>query len=462
MAGSALLGVLAGFAKAPLPEDTLDTLGGASDAIAHGIERRRSELALAERARELARSNADLEQFAYVASHDLQEPLRIIASYNQLLARRYKDRLDKDANEFIAFTVDGVTRMQRLINDLLAYSRVGTRGNAFGPVSMEKVMTVALQNLRQAVADQGAVVTHDPLPEVTGDEGQLTQLVQNLVANAIKFRGADVPAVHVGARRQEAEWIFEVRDNGVGIEPQYFERIFVIFQPCTRRRATPAPASGSRCARRSSSATADGSGSSPSPARDPSSPSRCLCYKSALKSRGNEMSGRAPSVGLAVLVVEDDDSLRDLLEHALFEAGHRVTTAADGPIAATLTDSTAFDVVVTDIQMPNMDGLSLFRRLRETSPETEVIIMTSHGEISQVVEAMRHGAYDYLAKPFQADDLLVRLERIASHRALRRELEEARAALSNQSPESLIVGHRRRCAGCWRSSTPWLSRTRRR
>jgi light-regulated signal transduction histidine kinase (bacteriophytochrome) len=224
------LGVLAGFAKEPLPEDTLNTLAAASDAIAHGVERRRSEIALAERARDLARSNADLEQFAYVASHDLQEPLRIVASYNQLLARRYKDRLDPDANEFIAFTVDGVTRMQRLINDLLAYSRVGTRSNAFVEVAMEKVLTFALHNLRDAIADQQAVVTHDPLPTVTGDEGQLTQLLQNLIANAIKFHSAEAPVVHIGVRRDGAEWIFEVRDNGVGIEPQYFERIFVIFQ----------------------------------------------------------------------------------------------------------------------------------------------------------------------------------------------------------------------------------------
>jgi DNA-binding NtrC family response regulator len=152
------------------------------------------------------------------------------------------------------------------------------------------------------------------------------------------------------------------------------------------------------------------------------------------------MPNSAPTPGLSILIAEDDENLRELLEQALFEAGHRVTTAVDGAVAASLADATFFDVVVTDIQMPNLDGISLFRRLRQTSPETDVIIMTSHAEISQVVAAMKDGAYDYLAKPFQADDLLVRLGRISSHRALRRELEEARAALSNQRPDSLLIG----------------------
>jgi DNA-binding NtrC family response regulator len=152
------------------------------------------------------------------------------------------------------------------------------------------------------------------------------------------------------------------------------------------------------------------------------------------------MASNAAPGGLAVLVVDDDESLRELLEQALCEAGHRVTTAVDGAVGASLVDTTAFDVVVTDVQMPNLDGLSLFRRVRQVSPDTDVIIMTSHGEISQVVDAMKQGAYDYIPKPFQADDLLVRLNRIASYRTLKRELDGARAALSNQHPESLLIG----------------------
>jgi PAS domain S-box-containing protein len=230
LAGDALVGVLAGFATVPLPEDTLLAIEGVSDSIAQGIARRRAEIELGEQARELARSNADLEQFAYVASHDLQEPLRIVTSYTQLLARRYKGRLDADADEFIAFAVDGVSRMQRLITDLLAYSRVGTRGRPFDRVPLERVLAAALGNLRQAIADANATVTHDTLPAVSGDEGQLTQLFQNLIGNAVKFHGPDPATVHIGARRVGEGWQFEVRDNGVGIEPQYFDRIFIIFQ----------------------------------------------------------------------------------------------------------------------------------------------------------------------------------------------------------------------------------------
>jgi PAS domain S-box-containing protein len=238
-ASGRLIGVFAGFGTAALPEDTLTALASVSDSIAQGIERRRAEQRLAERARDLARSNAELEQFAYVASHDLQEPLRMVASYNQLLARRYAGKLDKDADEFISYAVEGATRMQRLINDLLAYSRVGTRGGAFVPVSMDKVLATARGNLGKTITEQGAEVTSDPLPEVTGDEGQLTQLLQNLLSNAVKFHGEAPPRVHVGVRRQADDWAFFVRDNGVGIEPQFFERIFVIFQRLHTRDRYP-------------------------------------------------------------------------------------------------------------------------------------------------------------------------------------------------------------------------------
>jgi PAS domain S-box-containing protein len=193
-------------------------------------ERVRAEQALARQAEELARSNAELEQFAYVASHDLQEPLRMVASYTQLLARRYRDKLDDDAREFIGYAVDGVTRMQGLIADLLSFSRVGSRGGAFEPVALEKVLERTLANLEAAIEESGATVTHDPLPTVTADPVQLGQLFQNLVGNAVKFRGEAAPKVHVSAERQGAEWRLGVHDNGIGIEPEYLERIFVIFQ----------------------------------------------------------------------------------------------------------------------------------------------------------------------------------------------------------------------------------------
>jgi PAS domain S-box-containing protein len=179
---------------------------------------------------DLKRSNQELEQFAYVASHDLQEPLRKVASFTQLLAERYADKLDDDARQFIAYAVDGAHRMQGLINDLLSYSRVGTRGRTFELVDCEGVLGYSLANLEVAIKEGGAVVTHDRLPTVMGDASQLVQLFQNLIGNAIKFRGSAPPCVHISVASQEKEWIFRVRDNGIGIDPQYFDRLFVIFQ----------------------------------------------------------------------------------------------------------------------------------------------------------------------------------------------------------------------------------------
>jgi PAS domain S-box-containing protein len=194
-------------------------------------ERKKSEEALAETMGELKRSNDELQHFAYVASHDLQEPLRMVASYTQLLAQRYKGRLDADADEFIAYAVGGCNRMQDLIQDLLTYSRAGTSGKALLKVSCENVLKEALANLQGTIEVSGAVVTHDSLPTLTTDDTQLVQVFQNLLGNAIKYRGADVPHVHVSATKNGGnEWIFSVRDNGLGIDPQYFDRIFVLFQ----------------------------------------------------------------------------------------------------------------------------------------------------------------------------------------------------------------------------------------
>jgi len=196
---------------------------------------RRAERELAARARDLERSNADLEQFAYAASHDLQEPLRMVASYVQLLARRYKGKLDKDADEFIAFAVDGAERMQRLIRDLLTYSRVTRMGRSMESVDLAQAVRSALANLKVAVEESAAAVTCDPLPVVKGDATAVTALFQNLLGNAIKFRNERSPRVHVGVRRQGDEWLFAVRDNGIGFDPQYAERIFVIFQRLNTR-----------------------------------------------------------------------------------------------------------------------------------------------------------------------------------------------------------------------------------
>jgi PAS domain S-box-containing protein len=193
--------------------------------------RKKSEEHLLKTVGELQRSNDELEQFAYVASHDLQEPLRMVASYTQLLAKRYKGKLDADADEFIGYAVDGSNRMQGLIQDLLAYSRAGAAGKTLREISSESALKEALTNLRASIGESGAVVTHDALPEITTDETQLAQVFQNLVGNGIKYRSAEVPHIHVSATKNAGnEWIFSVRDNGLGIDPQYFERIFILFQ----------------------------------------------------------------------------------------------------------------------------------------------------------------------------------------------------------------------------------------
>ena len=194
------------------------------------VERTRAQERVARNAEELARSNAELEQFAYVASHDLQEPLRMVASYTQLLARRYRGKLDADADEFIAFAVDGATRMQTLIRDLLSYSRLTSKARALEPVDAGVAAGAAIGNLQTSIGEAGADVSVGGLPNVLADTVQLTQLFQNLIGNAIKYCEERRPQIHVDAKSNGSAWVFSVRDNGIGIDPQYFERIFQMFQ----------------------------------------------------------------------------------------------------------------------------------------------------------------------------------------------------------------------------------------
>jgi len=234
-----LVGVMALFARHALPDDTLDTLAAVALVTAQAVERKRAEELLAQRAEELARSNADLEQFAYVASHDLQEPLRVIVSYLQLFERRYAGQIDERADKYIHYAVDGAKRMQRLINDLLAYSRIGRGGQQQARLDAGLALERALGALDAAIRECGATVTSDPLPTVAGSLTELTQLFQNLIGNAIKFRGAAPPRIHVSAVAEGAEWRFSVQDNGIGIEPEFQERIFTMFQRLHSRADYP-------------------------------------------------------------------------------------------------------------------------------------------------------------------------------------------------------------------------------
>jgi PAS domain S-box-containing protein len=217
------------------PQETSD--GAVVTAAIRDItQRKASEEQLAKTMEELQRSNEELGQFAYIASHDLQEPLRMVASYTQLLSRKYKGKLDADADEFIAYAVDGARRMQGLIQDLLAYSRVGTKGRGLVDTSSEEALQQSLTNLRGAIEESGAQVTHDPLPGVLADRSQLIQLFQNLVGNAIKYQRSGIPTVHISASRNGGKkWIFSVQDNGMGIDSQYFAKIFNMFQRLHKR-----------------------------------------------------------------------------------------------------------------------------------------------------------------------------------------------------------------------------------
>jgi PAS domain S-box-containing protein len=219
--------------------DAAGSVIGAST-IAHDItERKKAERALARRTEELARSNAELQQFAYVSSHDLREPLRTVANFAQLLQERYSGKLDATGDEFIGFIVDGVTRMQGLINDLLAYSRAGSHGRNRVPVDCGALLRQALGNLRAAIEESGAQISHDELPVIRCDGAQVTQVFQNLVGNSIKFRNGPPPRIHVAVERAPAEWVFSVKDNGIGIDPRYASRIFEIFQRLHTQKKYP-------------------------------------------------------------------------------------------------------------------------------------------------------------------------------------------------------------------------------
>lgn len=209
-------------------------------------ERRRAEQAERRMIEELRRSNEELARFAHVASHDLQEPLRMVLNYTQLLAKRFKEAIphDPDVDEFIGYAIEGAQRMHGLINDLLDLSSVNARPEQFTQVSCERTVRHAMENLRLAIAGSGAQITHDALPTVIGNETQITQLFQNLLGNAVKFRSQEPPRIRIAVERQDETALFSVIDNGIGIDPKYAEKVFVIFQRLHRREDYPGTGTG--------------------------------------------------------------------------------------------------------------------------------------------------------------------------------------------------------------------------
>ncbi|MGC2182802.1 MAG: ATP-binding protein [Terriglobales bacterium] len=202
-------------------------------------ERQQAQEFLAQKAEELARSNADLEQFAYVASHDLQEPLRMVSAYTQLLAERYRGKLDDQADKYIHYAVDGAARMQSLIQDLLAFSRVGRQETAVKSTDCNQIVDRAVDSLRAAILESRAVVSHGPLPLVMANGSQLRQVFQNLIGNALKFKGSQAPLIQISAKKEGTEWIFTVADNGIGISGEHAESVFVIFNRLHTRTEYP-------------------------------------------------------------------------------------------------------------------------------------------------------------------------------------------------------------------------------
>jgi len=207
-------------------------------------ERKKAEERLKQITTEIQRSNTELEQFAYVISHDLQEPLRMVSSYTQLLAKRYRSKLDADADEFIGYAVDGAKRMQVLLYDLLEYSRVGTRGKPYSLVNCEDIVKQAMDNLKVAIEECGASVSHGALPTIKADEGQMIRLFQNLIGNAIKFHGQEPPSVHISAKRKYDVATFSVKDNGIGIDPKHAQSIFEIFRRLHTKEEYPGTGMG--------------------------------------------------------------------------------------------------------------------------------------------------------------------------------------------------------------------------
>ena len=395
----------------------LESAGGilVTAAIRDITVRKAAEANLLQMVEELRRSNEELGQFAYIASHDLQEPLRMVASYTQLLSRRYTGQLDADADEFIAFAVDGANRMQRLIEDLLAFSRVGTKGTELRPTSSEDALERALVNLRGAVEESGALVTHDALPIVLADEMQLIQLFQNLVGNAIKYQNPGIPKVHVSAEQiGRKAWTFAVRDNGLGIDPQYFDRIFGMFQRLHKRDEFAGTGIGLAICKK----IVERHGGTISVE---SRPGMGSTFRFAL------ISGRlVKRVGgddkfIEVLLVEDSPGDVRLTREAFREANHsvRLHVANDGVEAVaflrregTHVDAPRPDLILLDLNLPRMDGREVLAIITEDEGLSTIptLILTTSDADADVLMSYQLKANAYLSKPVQlaAFETLVR------------------------------------------------------
>jgi len=362
--------------------------------------RTRAQAELARHAEELKRSNAELEKFAYVASHDLQEPLRIVANFASLLEYRYKDTLDVSAKEYIGYIVDGAERMQQLIEGLLAFSRVDTRGRSMERVAVDTALEGALTNLKASIDESAAVITRDPLPGVNADAGQLVQLFQNLIGNAIKFHSGEPPRVHVGAERVGDHWLISVRDNGIGIDPAHFERIFEVFQRLHGMGRYPGTGIGlaickkivERHGGRIWVESREGTGAKLYNAG----------HRVAPPQRGRRV--------VDILLVEDNPGdvrlLQEVLVDSAFKAELRVAENGEEALAMLRGNGSHAgarrpDLVLLDLNVPRKNGLEVLEEIRADAAlrGIPVVVLTSSTAEDDVSRSRELEADLYLTKP---------------------------------------------------------------
>ena len=375
-------------------------------------ERKLAEEALHRRTDELVRSNADLEQFAYIASHDLQEPLRMVSSYVQLLANRYKGKLDQDADDFIGFAHDGATRMQRLINDLLTYSRAGTRELNFGEVNLETVFSQALDNLKMAIKDNRAIITHDPMPVAYGDSDQLIRVFQNLLGNAVKFHGDVPPQVHVAAEISANECVCSVRDNGIGIAPEYSNRIFLLFQRLHPRSEYPGMGIGLAVCKK----IVERHGGRIWVESKPGVGSTFYFTVPTMVRKELEMNNHAGKA-VDILLVEDNPGDVRLTREALRESKVRnnMFVVEDGVEAmAFLRQQGKYakaprpDLIILDLNLPRKSGREVLAEVKcdDSLKLIPIVVMTVSTSEEDILKAYQLNANCYITKPIDFEQFM--------------------------------------------------------
>jgi PAS domain S-box-containing protein len=345
---------------------------------------------------DLVRSNVELERFAYVAAHDLQEPLRSVSSFLQLLQRKYKGRLEADADEYIQFAVDGAHRMKQLIGDLLAYSRLNGDARPMELAPLDGMVDIALENLRGVIQESGAKITRDLLPDVEVDGAQVAQVFQNLIGNAIKFRGDRAPEIHVGAKRSGPGWTITVRDNGIGIDSKYAERIFVIFQRLNGQKYP-------------------GSGIGLTVSRKivehhrgriwvESTPGEGATFSFTIPDPGKAMAPPSPApAGARVLVVDDDPVVCLLIRKNLAPLGMAVEEAHTGPGGLEMAARTRPDLVVLDINLPGLSGLDVLQSLKGNSETRTIPVVLITGR-EELLSPGLAASQDWFPKPLPLTD----------------------------------------------------------